>query len=258
MRKRLISILALAAFAVVAVAGIAIAEKPTIIRVGNLVFTVNGGFSPKALPKHEPKGITLNVEGKIQTADGSHPPALKEAVVETDKNGFVNAKGVPVCAGNKLQAQTTDNAKKACPTAIIGEGSAAAEIAFAEQKPIVVPTKLLAFNGGVAGGKTTIYIHAYFSAPVNGAIVTTVKIQKIHNGRFGLKSVATIPPLAGGAGSAVNFKLKFHRTFTYKGKKQDYFLLQCPDGHINAHAVGIFTNGDALAGNFVRSCTPKG
>ncbi len=258
MRKRLISIFALAAVAVVAVAGFAMAEKPTVIRLGNLIFTVNGGFSPKALPKNKPAGITLNVSGKIQTADGTHPPALKEAVVETDKNGFLNAKGMPVCAGGKLQAQTTDNAKKACPTAIIGEGKATAEVEFAEQKPILVPTKLLAFNGGIAGGKTTIYIHAYFSAPVNGAIVTTVKIQKVKNGRYGLKSIATIPPLAGGAGSAVSFELKFHRTFTYKGKKQDYFLAQCPDGHLNAHATGIFSNGDALSGNFVRACTPKG
>jgi hypothetical protein len=258
MRKRLISILALAAVAAVTVAGFAMAEKPTIIRVGNLIFTVNGGFSPKKLPKHEPTGITLNVEGKIQTADGSHPPALKEAIVETDKNGFVNAKGMPVCTSGKLQAQDTKHAEQACKPAIIGEGKAEAEIAFAEQKPITVPTKLLAFNGGVAGGTTTIYIHAYFSAPVNGAIVTTVKIKKIHKGRYGLKSVATIPPLAGGAGSAVSFQLKFHRTFTYKGKKQNYFLAQCPDGHLNAHAVGIFTNGDALSGNFVRTCTPKG
>jgi hypothetical protein len=258
MRKRLISILALAAVAAVAVAGIAVAEKPTVIRVGNMIFTVNGGFSPKALPKNTPTGITLNVEGKIQTADGTHPPALKEAIVETDKNGFVNAKGMPVCTSGKLQAQTTQNAEKACPTAIVGEGKATAEVEFAEQKPILVNTKLIAFNGGIAGGTTTIYIHAYFSAPVNGAIVTTVKIKKIHKGRYGLKSVATIPPLAGGAGSAVSFQLKFHRTFTYKGKKQNYFLAQCPDGHLNAHATGFFTNGDALSGNFVRTCTPKG
>lgn len=258
MRKRLISILALAAVAAVAVAGIAIAEKPTIIRLGNMIFTVNGGFSPKALPKNKPTGITLNVSGKIQTADGTHPPALKEAIVETDKNGFVNAKGLAVCTSGKLQAQDTPHAEKACKPSIIGEGKASAEIEFAEQKPIVVPTKLLAFNGGIAGGTTTIYIHAYFSTPVNGAIVTTVKIKKIKNGRYGLKSVATIPPLAGGAGSAVSFELKFNRTFTYKGKKQNYFLAQCPDGHLNAHAVGIFSNGDELAGNFVRACTPKG
>jgi hypothetical protein len=259
MRKRLISILAMAAVAAIAVAGFAMAaDKPVVIRLGNLILTANGSFSPKALPKHTPSPITLNVSGKIETADGTHPPAVKEFLVETDKNGFLNAKGVPVCSSNKLQAQTTDNAKKACPTAIIGEGKASAEIAFAEQKPIIVPTKLIAFNGGVAGGKTTFFVHAYFSAPVNGAIVTTVKVSKIHNGRYGLKAIATIPPLAGGAGSAVEFQLTLHRTFNYKGKKQSYFLAQCPDGHLNAHAVGIFSNGDALAGNFVRSCTPKG
>jgi hypothetical protein len=258
MRKRLIWTLALGAAVAVAVAGIASAEKPTIVRAGNLVITLNGGFTPKALPKKEMAGITLNVSGKIATADGKHPPALREVVVETDKNGAINAKGLPVCTASKLQAQDTGNAEKACPDAIVGTGQTVAEIEFAEQPPIDVTSKLIAFNGGVKGGTTTIFIHAYLSSPVSAAIVTTVKVSKISNGRYGTKSIASIPVIAGGNGSVKSFNLTIKRDFTYKGKKQHYLLAKCPDGHLNAKATSVFDDGSRLTGSFVRTCTPKG
>jgi len=260
MRKRLITTLALAALAVAVVGGVAVAKKypPTIVKAGNLQITLNGGFSPTALPRHKKAPITLQIEGKIDTIDGKHPPALKEAIVETDKNGEVNAKGLPVCTSGKLQAQETSKAEAICKSAIVGEGVTDAEVEFPEQAPFIAHSKLLAFNGGTSGGKTTIFIHAYFKAPVSGAIVTTVKISKVHNGRYGLKSVATVPKIAGGYGSVRSFKLTFNRSFTYKGKKQGYLLLQCPDGHINAKATSVFSDGTKLTGSFVRSCTPKG
>lgn len=260
MRKRLITTLALGAIVAMVVGGVAVAKKypPTVIKAGNLVLTLNGGFSPTALPKHTPSPITLNIEGKIATADGTHAPALKEVVVETDKNGSINPTGVPKCSSGKLQATDTPAAEKACKTAIIGTGITNVEVEFPEQKPFIAKSKLLAFNGGTSGGKTTIFIHAYLSSPVSAAVVTTVKISKVHNGRFGLKSVASIPKIAGGYGSVKEFRLTFHRDFTYKGKKQSYFLAQCPDGHLNAHATSVFSDGSKLIGDFARTCTPKG
>lgn len=258
MRKRLISILALGAVAAVVVAGIATADKPTVVQAGNMKITINGGFSPKALSKTKPTPITLTAEGVFQTVDGKHVPALKEFIVETDKNGEINAKGLPVCTSGKLQAQDTTHAKQACPTAIVGEGTTDVEVEFPEQKPFIAKSKLLAFNGGVKGGTTTIFVHAYLSAPVSAAVVTTVKVTKVHNGRYGTKAVATVPKIAGGYGSPINFTLKVGRTFTYKGKKQSYLLAKCPDGHLNAKATGVFSDGSKLTGSIVRSCTPKG
>ena len=46
MRKRLTWILAVGAAAALLVAGVASAYKPAVIKVGNLVLTFNGGFSP--------------------------------------------------------------------------------------------------------------------------------------------------------------------------------------------------------------------
>lgn len=259
MRKRLIWTLAVGAALAIALAGIAVAKNsPVVVQQGNLKITVNGGFSPTKLSKTKLSPITLTVSGKVETVDGKHPPALKEFVVETDKNGAINAKGLPTCSAGKLNSQDTKHAEKACPNAIVGEGKTDVEIEFAEQPPIVAHSKLVAFNGGVKGGVTTIYIHAFLEVPVPAAVVTTVKVSKIHNGRFGTKSVASIPVIAGGAGSPINFELKVGRKFTYKGKQQSYLLAKCPDGHLNAKGTGVFSDGTRLTGSVVRSCTPKG
>lgn len=255
MRKRLISILAIGAALAVAVAGIATADKPTIVQAGNLKLTLNGGFSPKALPKKgKPAPITLNVSGKIETIDGTHAPALKEVVFEADKNGSIDLKGLPTCTSGKLQAQDTAAAEAICKKAIIGSGITNVDVEFPEQKAFIAKSKLIAFNGGVSGGKTTVYIHAYLSSPISAAVVTTLKISKVHNGRFGTKTIATIPKIAGGYGSVKEFALTFARGY----KNTPYLFANCPDGHLNAKATSIFADGTRLTGSFVRSCTPKG
>ena len=263
MRRRLALTLAIGASLAFAAAALAVtANKPIKVIVGNLEIVANGNFSPTKLPKNKLAPITLNVSGKVRTLDGKHPPALTEVVIETDKNGTVNAKGLAVCAASKLQAQTSDKAREACPSSIVGEGKTSVEVEFPEQKPFTAKSELLAFNGGVSGGKTTIYLHAYLSSPVSAAVVATIKISKVHNGRYGLKSITTVPKIAGGYGSPISFSLKLGRKFTYKGKQQSYLLAKCPDGHLNAKGTGIFTNSDGtttqLSGALVRTCTPKG
>lgn len=250
---------AVAALAVLVVGGAAMAgAKPVTVEVGNLKFSFDGGFAPKALPKNELAPITLTASGKISSKDGGHPPALTSAIVETDKNGAVFVKGLPVCKSGQLQSRTTAAAKKACPTAIIGTGKTTVEVEFPEQAPIDVNSALTVFNGGQKGGTTTFYIHAFFQSPISGAIVTTVKIKKIKRGRYGLKSVATIPKIANGSGSVTSFDLKIGKTYTYKGKKVSVLSAKCADGKLQAFASAIFADGTKASAGIIRTCTSKG
>lgn len=258
MRRLVASILAVTAVLSGALAAVSLAEKPAKVILGNVIVTFDGSVSPKKLPRSELAPIAFNVSGEMDTTDGSHPPALTELVIEADKNGAINAKGVPTCTAGKLQAQDTPNAEKACSDAIVGEGKAAAEVEFPEQAPFLAKSKLLAFNGGVKGGKTTIFVHAYLSAPVSAAIVTVAEVSKIRNGRYGLKTISTIPKIAGGYGSPVSFDLTIKRIFTYKGKQQSYLLAKCPDGHLDAHGVAKFADGRRIAATVSRACVPKG
>jgi hypothetical protein len=250
MRKYLMLTMALGALIAVSLVGVATgANTPVVVQQGNLKFTFNGGFSPSTLPKTKMAPISLQASGKIETLDGTHPPALKEVVIETDKNGAINTKGIPVCKSGQLQARDTKAAEKACGKSIIGTGQTTVEVQFPEQRPIDVNSKLLVINGGTSGGKTTLYIHAYFSAPVTGAIVTTVKIKKVHNGRYGLKSVATIPKIANGSGSVTSFNL----SITKKG----VLTAKCPDGKLQAHATSIFADGTKASAAIIRTCKGK-
>ena len=255
MRKIFVLTMALGALIAVSVAGISTADT---VRVGNIEFTGEGGFSPKALPKKSMAPISLMAEGKIKTLDGTHPPALKEVLLETDKNGAVNVKGYPVCKSGKLQSTDTKAAEKACKPAQIGSGTTKVEIDFPDSKPVLVTSKLLVFNGGFKGGTTTLYIHAYITVPVPAAIVTTVKIKNVNKGRYGLLSKATIPKIAGGSGSVTYFKLKVGKQYRYKGKKVSILTAKCTDGKLQARATAIFADGTPAKTEFIKPCTPKG
>jgi hypothetical protein len=257
MRKRLTLTLALGAAVALVFAGVATAYKPTIVKVGNLELTFNGGITPTKLPANKLAPIALNVEGKFATLDHTHPPALTSFIVETDKNGAIDAKGYPTCKQGQLEARTTTEAKKVCPTSIVGSGKTNVEVKFEEQAPIPITSTLTAFNGGTSGGTTTIYIHAFLTEPISSAIVTTVKVKKHPNGKYGLKSVATVPKIANGSGSVTSFQLKLDKKFTYKGKKKSYLSAKCPTGSLVAKGNAIFANGDHAEGGVVRPCTPK-
>src|SRR4051794_20546939 len=250
MRKYLMLLTGLVGLIAVSVAGIASAAGggPVTAEAGNIKFTFDGGFSPSKVPEKKMAPIVLSASGTIATKDGTHPPALKEVEVETDKNGTINTKGVAACTSGKLQSRDTKAAEKVCKSAIIGTGTTKVEIQFPEQNPIPVTSKLLVFNGGTSGGKTTLFIHAYITVPTPAAIVTTVKIKKIHNGRYGLKSVATIPKIAGGSGSVKSFSLKV-------GNKKKVLAAKCPDGKLQAHAKAIFADGTSVSAGIIRTCT---
>jgi len=242
-----------AVIAVVALAGLtlvaSVTAKPEKVIVGNLEVEYDGSFSPQALPKNKLTPISFWLWAKLRTVDDKHPPAIREFKFEGDKNVEVNVKGVPTCTSGKLQAQTSEAARKVCGSAIIGEGKTEVEVEFPEQLPIDVKSDLLAFNGGFKGGVTTLYIHAYLTAPVTAAIVTTVKIKNVNKGRYGTEAVATVPKIAGGAGSPTYFKLKFDKGF---------LMAKCPDGRLQAHGTGVFDDGTKASATVIRPCTSKG
>ncbi len=252
MRKRLTLIFAVGAAVAVAASAVALAAKPTVVHAGNLVLELNGGVSPTALPKKSFAPVSLNVSGGISTSNGTHPPALKELNILTDKNGTINVKGLPTCSAGKLQAENTQAAKKACPTSILGEGKTKVQVEFPESTPFSAEGPLVVFNGGEKGGTTTLFVQAYVAVPAPTALVTTVKIKKVNKGPYGLQSIASVPTIAGGSGSVTQFELTLNK------KKQKYIEAKCPTGRFLAEATAVFTNGTSIKGQVVRPCKGKG
>lgn len=255
MRKYLMITMALGALIALTVAGAAMAAKDTVVRAGNLEVTIDGssGVTPKALSKTKYTPIAFTAAGSVRTADGAQPPALKEVLLDTP-NAAVNVKGYPTCTSGALQARSTKDVEKACPDSIIGKGTTTVSVVFPEQPPIPAKSPLLVFNGGVKGGVTTFYIHAYLTQPIVTAIVTTVKIKKAGNG---LKTVTTVPKIAGGAGSVTDFSLQIDKKFTYKGKKVSVLSAKCVGSKIEAHVTAKFYDNSQLSADVLRTCTSK-
>jgi hypothetical protein len=249
---------AVVALAVVGIAGAAKNEGPVTVRVGNLELSANGSFFPRALPKKGFKPIGVTAAGKVEEADGSHPPAVRRVLLEIDKHARVSTKGLPTCRSGQLQATDTKAALKTCKKALIGIGKATAQVAFAEQKPINVPTRLLVFNGGEHGGKVKMFIHGFFSNPISGAIVTTVTFKKVHRGRYGLLADARIPQITNGSGSITSFHLNISKWFRHKGHKTRVFSAQCADGKLKVHVQAKFEDGTKAETEIVRACQKKG
>jgi hypothetical protein len=257
MRKYVALMMAAGALLAVAAVGIATAaggEAPVTVKVGNLEVIANGGFSPTTLSKTKQTPIELKASGEVKEADNSHPPAVRELIIEGDKNAEIHVKGIPTCPSVQIQATDTTAAMKACRSALIGEGQATAEVEFAEQAPIEVPAKLLLFNGGEKGGKITWFAHAYFSSPISGTIVTTVTITKHPNGRFGTLAVAKIPQITSGSGSIVSFNLAIKKDVAGVNP----ISARCADGKLKVHVEAKFEDGTKADTEIIRPCTGKG
>lgn len=265
MRKKLMLTLGLGVLLAVSFAAVATA-KWTVFQAGNLVLKADGGTTPKALPKTTYAPVKVNVKGQISTKDGTHPPAFREAVIDFDKNGKLDATGLPICKGGQLEARDTDAAMKVCGPSKVGNGVGNIQISFPEQKPIPIKAPITAFNGGTKGGKTTLFIHTFITVPVPAAVVTTVTIKNVKKGRYGLSTVSKIPQIAGGSGSVLDFNINFGKDYSYKGKKRSYITAKCTDGKFHAKVIKAdFTNeagGErtktSLSGTVIRPCTPKG
>jgi hypothetical protein len=252
---------ALAAFVALSAVGIAAAEKPIEVGPGSLRLAFDGDFAPKVLPKKTLAPIVLNVSGKIQSTDPAEPQPspLTGFMLDIDRNITVDLSGYPTCSwGGGAIGRDLKSIEAVCRTSIVGVGSMTVSVKFPEQPAIPATSKMLLLNGGTSGGKTTLYVYAYLTQPITTAVVTTVKITKIHNGRFGTKAVAAVPPIANGAGAVTSFNLQINKGLKVKGKPFSALFAKCPHGHLNIRGSATFKDGAETTAEIARPCTGKG
>lgn len=251
MRKTLLRTLIVIGVVALVGAGGASAIK---LRVGNIIITGDGGFTPTTLPKHENAPIKLFGHSKFTTTDGTRPSPLRTLTLEFDKHGAVETRGLQKCTMGKLVATTTKVARKLCSDAIVGTGFGTGVVELPEQRPIKVSSPLTLFNGPVRHGNPTVLGHAHIDYPGPTTYVILIEIQKVHNGRYGFKTVANFPRLVNGYGSPVSGHLTIGREWMYKGQKLSYANAHCADGRLQARAEFSFENGDFVEGTIFKPC----
>jgi hypothetical protein len=254
MRKILLRTLVLAAVLACFGAASALALR---LQVGNIIVVGDGNFSPTTLPKHKLAPIELHGYGKIETADGSLPPILKQLVFWFDKHGGVETRGLAICPMRKLIATTPSRARKNCSDAIVGTGFGKAVVNFPEQAPIPASSPLTLFNAPPLHGNPAVYVHAYTTVGGPSTFVISVEIQKVHDGRYGFKTVANIPKIVNGYGTPISGRLRIGKKWSYRGQRLSYANASCPDGHLQAKVRSVFKDGTLLQGTFVKPCTGK-
>jgi hypothetical protein len=251
MRKTLLRLLA--GICAVALVG-AVAAEAIVLRVGNIVISGDGGFKPTKLPKRKNAPIKLYGHAKFKTTDGTRPSPLRRLVLEFDKHGAVETRGLPKCSKGRLVATTTKQARRLCPGAIIGKGFGTAVVELPEQRPIKVSSPLTLFNGPRIHGNPSVLGHAHIDYPGPTTYVVPIEIQKIHRGRYGFKTVADFPRIVNDYGSPLYGRLKIGREWKFKGKKLSYANAHCADGRLQAKAEFSFKNGDSVQGTVFKPC----
>ncbi|HEV7770595.1 MAG TPA: hypothetical protein VGO66_08055 [Solirubrobacterales bacterium] len=261
MGKGLRRTLAVAAVMLLTVVGNALAAREVIkvhLQAGNLIVIGEGGFAPNELPKNVDAPIEIFGKGHLETVDGTYPPILDTIEFEFDKHGSVDTTGLAKCSAAKLAATTVPQARKLCPGAIVGTGIGKAVVLFPEQGPIPATSPITLFNGPEIGGDPSFFAHAHLEVPAPTTFVVPVRIETIHNGRYGYRVTAKIPKIAGGYGHPLSGSIRVTRKWTYKGKRHSYVNARCPDGRLQATGKFGFKDGTQLKGTFLGLCKTLG
>jgi hypothetical protein len=227
------------------------------LQAGDIVVIGDGGFSPKALPKHENAPITLHGGGRISTVSGELPPILETITFKFDRHGAVDTNGLAVCRRGQLIATDVRAARRACGDAIVGEGHGSAVVKFPEQGPIKVSSPITLFNGPKKHGNDTVFAHAHLDYPGPTTFIVPIEIERIHEGVYGYRTEATIPKIANGYGHPISGSLKIGRKWTLKGREHSYISARCETGHLQARGEFTFQDGTFLVGTFFRPCTVR-
>ncbi len=259
-RARLAVASAGACAAAIAIAGLAHAE---IVRKAPLQVSFNGGISPQQLPRDEEAPVTVLMGGKISTLDRSLPPKLERIVLAINKEGRLDATGLPTCSLAKLNSLSSAAAKKACAGALVGHGNVTSRVFLPEQGAFASNGALLAFNGRLHG-RPAVLAQVATEAPLPLTYVIAFEVKKMA-GQFGIELDGALPPIASEYGYISSFSLALERRYTLHGQKHSFASASCPAPQgVNvasfpfARAEYEFAGGQSLGTTLVRQCKVKG
>jgi hypothetical protein len=225
------------------------------IEAGNLVIDFGSGFAPVKLPHTHEAPIKFWGHRNIRTKDGSTPPPVTHVMVEFDKFGHLEARGLPKCTRGKLIATTPSQARKLCPGAIVGAGFGKAVVAFPDQAPISVGSPVTFFNGPQIDGDPSVIFHAYLDVPAPATYLIPIRIEQIHKGIYGYRANAKIPPIAGGYGSPTDLRFRFGRDWRFRGMDLSYIYARCPRSQVlRVRLEARFEDATVLHGTFLDPC----
>jgi hypothetical protein len=232
------------------------AANAALVKVGDLVLTADGGFTPNSLPRSTYSPIEFKGHADLKAVGGGVPPALQQLILDFDRDGRLTTAGLPVCQPASLREATPAEARNRCPNAIVGTGHASAMISREGQSPLLASSPLTFFNGPRLDGKPTVIMHARISVPAVQNFVITIPIEK-RPGRFRYRATVDLPPIAAGHGSLIHIDASIGKRYRFGGVERSYITARCGDGIFRTHGRFTFAEGTIIDGSVEKACTVR-
>jgi hypothetical protein len=258
--KKLAVVTALACLASAALTGPASAERE---KKGPIEVSFNGGISPRSLPRSGSAPVGVQMGGRITTSDRDNTPILKRIILDINRKGVIQTKGLGRCSLGKLKNASQAGAKRSCADAIVGKGSVTSRVRLPEQSPFASIGSMVAFNGRYKGHQA-VFAQVASGAPLPLTYVIVFVVKKSH-GTFGTKLVGTLPEIASSYGHITAFNLSLRRTYRFHGRRMSFASAGCPapKGFPGAQfplvQVGYqFEDGTTVSEKLIRDCKVRG
>lgn len=249
-RKAVAALLALCVAAAALLTAGAAADQ---VRLGPLVVTADGGFTPRLLPKRAFAPIRFQGRAEIEMLNGEQPPALRRIRLDFDRDGKLTTTGLASCAPESIANATPAQARQACGAALVGTGHVGASIAFPGRAPVEVSSPLSLFNGPRQSGNPTAIAHAQNTFPETETYVVVIPIEQ-RPGTYRYRATFDIPAIAGGAGALTHVDAKIGRRWRSGGEERSYASARCSDGILQTLGLASFADGTVISGSIFKPC----
>jgi hypothetical protein len=217
-----------------------------LVETTELRLELDASFQPRDLPVHSYAPVQFSGSLKVARPGGGEPPALQQIVLDFDRDGRLDAGGLPTCAPERIAAVSVEEARKICKGAIVGTGKIEALVDL-PSGPVPTSSALTLFNGPRQNGNPTVVVHARTTVPATQTYAFVVPIEK-RRGEFRYRATVNIPPLAGGLGAVTKMSVKIGRRYTANGVERSYVSARCSDHILRSHGSFTFSNGLVIEG----------
>jgi hypothetical protein len=244
-----------AALALLALAtGSAVGDE-ALVEVNNIVLRADGGFQPQSLPRHRYVPIEFEGHVDISAKRGGKPPALRQALIDFDRDGRLNVAGLPSCAPEAIAGTGAAEARRICRGAIVGTGRIEATVSLVVGT-VRATSALTVFNGPRLNGNPTAILHARTAVPASRTYVIVVPIEPL-SGRFRYRARVDLPPLADGLGALTHIEVEIGRRYRAGGTSRSYVSARCGDGIMRTHGRFEFDDGTVISGQVEKYCRSR-
>jgi hypothetical protein len=230
---------------------------------GGVEVSLDGGLSPRSLPRDRAAPISIALAGTIRAIEGAEPPRLDRIELAFGARGGLDTVGLPRCPRARLRNATQRQALARCAAALVGSGTIVAEVPLNPAEPLLARAHVLAFNGRAAG-RPAVWVHAYSASPPV-SFVLPFYLRSLRDGAYGVLMEAPVAAALGRWPRLRSFDITLGRRYRDHGASRSYLSARCPlppRFHIGffplARATYDFSPGPTLSTAILRGCRVRG